>query len=186
MYDGLYVSVMIATTVGFGDIVPTSQGARAYAIFHMVSSVALFGAVVGNLVAMLEKRAANMRKEEALAKQLDAALIDELDPLGKGLDKAEYVLGMLSALDLVSPCDFAPFIEQFEQFDRNGDGRLTRDDLSVLLDQRRVVLEDNQAAEDKLAAARLKRAALRLLPFVFVMLFSFMWWSMFGCGHGGV
>ena len=42
--DAAYFAVTVMSTVGFGDIVPTSQAARLVTTFHMIFTVALVGA----------------------------------------------------------------------------------------------------------------------------------------------
>ena len=93
--DAIYHCIMTATTIGLGDIAPHTQGGRVFAIFHMSISVALFAAVVGAILSGLELRKKERLKAEMLRKQLDEALIMALDKNGDGVDKAEFVLGML-------------------------------------------------------------------------------------------
>lgn len=43
--DGVYFTVTVLSTVGFGDIQPTSQGARILTTTHMLLSIGLLGSV---------------------------------------------------------------------------------------------------------------------------------------------
>ena len=53
--DALWWSVVTVTTVGYGDIVPDSAGGRVVAFVVMFAGIALFGAVAGNIAAVLTK-----------------------------------------------------------------------------------------------------------------------------------
>ncbi len=47
--DGLWWALTTVTTVGYGDIVPTSSGARAAGALLMLGGVAIFGAITANI-----------------------------------------------------------------------------------------------------------------------------------------
>ena len=53
--DGLYHCIMTATTIGLGDIAPTSYGGRLYGIIQMVLSVILFGSLLSTVVDGLKR-----------------------------------------------------------------------------------------------------------------------------------
>ncbi len=44
--DGLYFAVTVASTVGFGDIHPVSQGARLLTTAHILASIIVLGSVL--------------------------------------------------------------------------------------------------------------------------------------------
>jgi len=53
--DGLYHCIMTATTIGLGDIAPTSYGGRLYGIIQMVLSAILFGSLLSTVVDGLKR-----------------------------------------------------------------------------------------------------------------------------------
>ena len=55
---------------------------------------------------------------------------------GKGVDKAEFIVGMLTKLELISEDDVEPFIAQFESLDVDGSGRLTEADLKRMVEEK--------------------------------------------------
>ena len=76
-----------------------------------------------------------LKKQRMLRRQLDLKLLLALDRDGEGVDKAEFVLGMLESLQVISKEDYLPFLRQFDEMDHSGDGRLTHDDLAMLAEK---------------------------------------------------
>jgi len=56
--DSLYFSVITLTTVGYGDLSPTSSGSKLFTVFYIIFGISLFGAFLNNLVKERAKRAA--------------------------------------------------------------------------------------------------------------------------------
>jgi voltage-gated potassium channel len=64
--DGIYFTVTVLATVGFGDITPVSEQARAFTTIQMVMGVALLGAGLRLLIAVAQA-ASKERKGSAVA-----------------------------------------------------------------------------------------------------------------------
>ena len=170
---------MTSTTIGLGDLAPQTQAGRVYGIAHMVLSVTLLGSIVGTVLDGLSRRKASMEREALLAKQADAQLLASLDKDGDGVDKAEFVLGMLEKLDVVSEEQYAPFLKQFERLDTSGDGKLSRDDLTALARQNQA----QQAADAELEprfCTMVRGHAIDLAVPTMIAAFGFTWNTAFG------
>ena len=124
-----YHCMTTMTTVGYGDCSIKTNGGKLYATFHLIFSVSLLGSLISEIFQLMAKRENQLKRVELLKKRLDPELIRSLDTDGGGLDKAEFVLGMLYKLDLVNEEDAAPYIKQFHQLDVDGSGVLTSEDL---------------------------------------------------------
>ena len=126
------------TTVGYGDVTLHSQAGRGWACLYLFVCVVLIAAVVAKLSTLKADRMLKHRMREMLHMQLDWEMIKTLDKDGNGIDKLEFVVGMLELLGLVEAHDVEPFMEQFDALDVDGSGHLDRDDL------RRMVCENRE------------------------------------------
>jgi voltage-gated potassium channel Kch len=55
--DSLYFSVMTMSTIGYGDLVPTSPESKLFTILFAILSIGIFVAIVSKIVAIvLEKK----------------------------------------------------------------------------------------------------------------------------------
>ena len=82
-----------------------------------------------------ETAALQRKKENLLKKQLDPSIISRLDKDGNGVDRLEFVVGMLTALDLVQPADVQTFLNKFHELDADNSGHLDSKDLRRMQDQ---------------------------------------------------
>mmetsp|Transcript_30108 Transcript_30108/g.78048 ORF Transcript_30108/g.78048 Transcript_30108/m.78048 type:complete len:688 (+) Transcript_30108:64-2127(+) len=181
--DALYHCTMTATTIGLGDIAPQTQGGRVFAIFHMLASVVLFGSALGVVISGVERRREEQQKNEMLRKQLDTNMIKSLDRDGDGVDKAEFVLGMLDLLGIVSESDYMPFVRQFEQLDSTGDGKLDKDDLMQLARdnrQKHRLARLRVPSEQERAVSDVHHCAKKLMVPCAILSLSFVWNNIFG------
>jgi potassium channel subfamily K len=131
--NALYLCWVTATTVGFGDVGIVTQSARVWSCIHIAVSVGTLGAFIGKAGALQADRHKQLQRVKLLKKKLDKDLICSLDQEGNGVDKFEFVIGMLVRLEMVQWSDVEPFIAQFETMDVDGSGRLTERDLAAMV-----------------------------------------------------
>ena len=55
-----------------------------------------------------------------------------LDTLGNGVDKLQFVIGMLTSMELVAWAEVEPFLKLFDELDKDGSGTLDQADLAIL------------------------------------------------------
>ena len=179
--DALYHCFMTATTIGLGDIAPQTQAGRGFAVVHMPLCVGLFASVISTIVDALQRRDNEAKKEEMLRRQVDEDLITSLDKDGNGIDRTEYVLGMLVALGTVSEADYRPFLENFDQLDTMGDGLLRKEDLSkIVIANREAAATKARAEQQRTFANRVHQHAKQLMLPTGLACSAFLWNSLFG------
>ncbi len=59
--DSLYFSTVAVTTVGFGDLSPTTDLAKLFTVFYLLSGVAVIGLYIDQRVSARRKRASRRR-----------------------------------------------------------------------------------------------------------------------------
>ena len=124
-----YHCIVTATTVGYGDVSLTTDGSRVWAFFHILISVSVLAAIISDVDELAEQRRLAMHKLTLLRGTLDFELMKSLDLDGNGVDKFEFVFGMLKKLEVISEEDVRAFSMLFEKMDRDASGLLTPEDL---------------------------------------------------------
>ena len=145
-------TLITATTVGYGDVSISTPEARLFAFFHILLSVSWLGASISQFGELKTVRQAQLTEFEMLQKQLDAKLIQSLDKDGLGVERVEFVVGMLSNLGATyagAPLTMEackPFFAQFDAMDVDKSGRLDQKDLQTMADK---VQKKREEAEKK-------------------------------------
>ena len=147
--DALYLSVMVATTTGYGDVVPSAAGRPFAAAFGLLSAVTFSNLVGALAVAPLERELAAARRA-ALASypELTPATLAELargavvTDLGlstnsSNISRDEFTLLLLVKQGLVAPGDLDDARARFDALDADKTGVLSQADLDLAGDARR-------------------------------------------------
>jgi len=61
--DSFYFSVVTLTTVGFGDLSPTTTVSKLFTVFYIFSGISLIGALLNEFLKRHARRANNRRPE---------------------------------------------------------------------------------------------------------------------------
>jgi len=61
--DSLYFSVMTTSTIGYGDLVPTTAFSKLFTIIFAILSIGIFVAVVSKLVSIMLKQKQNTKQK---------------------------------------------------------------------------------------------------------------------------
>lgn len=157
-WDAFYHCLVTATTVGYGDVSLTTKASKLWAFCHIALSVSWLAALISEVGERKKIRRAELLEVRMLARQLDKELITSLDRYGNGVDKLEFVVGMLIEVGAefcgrpMSWEDVDPFLTQFEHADRDGSGLLTKDDLEFMVERRRASVGEETVEKARLIA----------------------------------
>lgn len=131
--DSIYLGLITASTIGFGDFSPQTKWARLLAIVYIPLAVAAAGDLFSGLANALVVR----RQREIFARQMESDLtiqhLQAMDADGDGkITREEYVQFMLIEMGLVSAGEFAELAEQFDRLDVTRSGYLDNEDLKLM------------------------------------------------------
>ena len=129
--DGIYLSCMSVSTVGYGDIVPQSNWSRAFGCVYAVVGTLLFGSAVSGFVGAVGEYRLLAKNEQALSNSvLDYDTFMKADADGSNsVTKEEFVLFRLAQMGVI-PDNLRERAEnQFDRMDADGSGDLTMEDI---------------------------------------------------------
>jgi len=139
--DALWLSFITASTVGYGDITITPMG-QTWALVHTFLSVSWLASLLELMSTSRNQYKFEVQRHKLISAQLSEELIEQLDPMDQGLDKATFVGRMLISMGAElcgQPIDFEddvlPLLQKFEALDADSSGKLTRDDLSFMVSE---------------------------------------------------
>jgi hypothetical protein len=129
--DALYVTVISATTVGFGDIDPSRSVTKVImTVWLLVATMTLGKLVTDQSEAFVssKQRAATRR---LLAARMDFDTLKGMDADGDGrVDKAEFLASCLLKLGKIEQSDVDTVLARFAQLDCDGSGLIDPHDVS--------------------------------------------------------
>jgi hypothetical protein len=136
-YDAFYYTVVTATTIGLGDLTPTSELSKACAVIFIPFAVAAMGYILGQCATFLVE----LRREEHHKKLWTCSLkLEDIQALDKdqdgGVNELEYIKYMLVTMKKVDAHLFDELHDQFKQLDVTNDGVVTKNDLQLIAARR--------------------------------------------------
>jgi Ion channel/EF-hand domain pair len=133
----MYFTVMSASTTGFGDYTPKTQGDKLYCIFFLPLSVAVFGNVLGRIASIYIRRKARDAEHRFLHKSVTRCDLRRMDSNHDGqVDLCDFLSFMLVALQKVDKESIDELKTIFQSLDKNGNGTLEKEDLVDLVEER--------------------------------------------------
>lgn len=130
--DALYVTVISATTVGFGDIDPTRRSTKSImTVWLIVSTLTLAKLITDQSDAYVRSRQRNMTRR-LLSAQMDISSLMRMDTDGDGLvDKAEFLQTMLVSTGKCTKNDLDECLNRFAELDVDGSGLIDSSDIKA-------------------------------------------------------
>ena len=163
--DALWWTFMTVTTVGYGDLsLCHPKTDMVFLIFFVLSSVVFVTAAITTLSKLGDDIRHEAREAELLA-SFNIDMIKDLDTDGDGVDKNEYVLGMLAAMGHLDDETILKYKRQFDEYDADGSGKLTKDDLDLIDAKYKASAEASRSkvGRDLSMSEALERAALHAI-----------------------
>lgn len=125
IWEGLYMSTVTLTTVGFGAFHPVTQGGYLFASIWMLIGVG----ATANMIVSLGDCVLRHRKN-LVAEQMSANFLAGMDNDGSGsVDKVEFLCFELARKGLCDSDETKKILERFDKLDTDGSGCLDINDI---------------------------------------------------------
>jgi hypothetical protein len=127
----LYYAIITATTVGYGDLAPTTQRGRLLAILLIPIAVAVMGHWISAVATyIMERRQMDNLRRKLLERDLQLTDLTIMDENGDGqVSPLEFLRFMLVAMNKVDVRTLEQIQSYFAQLDVDGTGTLNKHDI---------------------------------------------------------
>jgi hypothetical protein len=129
--NAIYWGLVTGTTVGYGDISPTTDGTKIFSMFFLVFAVITTANALSTVGDALMASPGKDAATAMLARKLDAEFLMSLDMDGSGdVTEFEYLAAMLIQLNHVDEDQIDSIMKAFRKLDIDGSGSLSVSDLA--------------------------------------------------------
>jgi voltage-gated potassium channel Kch len=149
--NAMYFGLVTGTTVGYGDISPSTDGGKIFCIFFLIFAVITTANARSTLGDSLVTTTGNDQVMNILDKKLTAEFLMSLDADGSGdVNEYEYLSAMLIRLNHVDENQIDSIMKAFHKLDQDGSGSLSVKDLASNLksERKKKRKEEKEAAEN--------------------------------------
>ena len=130
--DSVWYSYCTLTTIGYGDLKPhNTERHRTFLLVFMPCSVIIGAAAISNIASIL-REIREEHKQKSMLDHMDYDMLKAMDQNDDGVDKNEFVLAMIKALNLVEPQKITRLENVFDDADVDGSGKLDKHDIEAI------------------------------------------------------
>ena len=167
--DSFYWAIVTITTVGYGDIVPTTDKGKMFTIFYCLVGVAVLARVMNDLIAypLVKKEKQSELKvmmqfggelsEDTLQHILTDDFFDRVPNLRKdkeSISKSEFILLVLGMMNKLYDKDVIIVSKIFDMLDKQQDGKLSADTIRHQMTTARLHEEQDAQLHDILSGGK--------------------------------
>mmetsp|Transcript_26301 Transcript_26301/g.38992 ORF Transcript_26301/g.38992 Transcript_26301/m.38992 type:complete len:435 (+) Transcript_26301:88-1392(+) len=131
--DAIYLTAMTITTVGYGDVVPSSTSSQAFTVVYALVGTLVTGKALQTFHNAIDDYHRAHRSEVILKSQFDLNILFDMDTDGdEQVSKAEFIVYKLMHMNLVEPKVIASIERQFHVLDVDNNNALTVNDIVMM------------------------------------------------------
>jgi hypothetical protein len=140
-----YFAVITGTTIGYGDISPSTAAGRGFSILYILLTVVATGNVLSSIASAIIDAKKKAILDKILAKKITREDFQKFDVDGDGtIERTEYIMRKLMLMGLLNADDVKRVEAEFNSMDADKSGEITMEDLDAFLSH-----QQNSANEDK-------------------------------------
>lgn len=159
--DAIYWCVITGTSVGIGDIVPTTNQMKWFCIFFIPISVGIISSALGRIANIFIEREIAIANAKLLKSELTLEDLEKMNVDGdEEVTQSEFVEYMLLHMNKVEKSLLDDLHHQFHLLDADGSGGLQKEDLD-LLKQRKLEEEREIAISSYKNTFLMRKASFR-------------------------
>jgi potassium channel subfamily K, other eukaryote len=131
--DAAYFTFTTGSTIGFGDLSPTTRGSKLFCVAFLPLCVGIIKHFMGTISAIFIGIEVRGLQADILGQELTAADLLEIDTNRDGrVDELEFTTHMLKRMRKVDGALLAKIRAQFARMDADGNGVLDEEDVRML------------------------------------------------------
>jgi len=128
---GLYWMFITGTTIGFGDLSPTTTWTKIISIIYLPLATAVFGELLSHIAGAYMGRCNDQAENKLMARALTVGDLKKMDFGEDGVVKPhEFLSYMLITMKKCEEEDVDEILTLFNKLDKDGNGVLDKSDLS--------------------------------------------------------
>eukprot|EP00178_Gracilaria_changii_P001877 TRINITY_DN126_c0_g1_i1.p1 TRINITY_DN126_c0_g1~~TRINITY_DN126_c0_g1_i1.p1 ORF type:complete len:399 (-),score=94.24 TRINITY_DN126_c0_g1_i1:648-1844(-) len=126
LLNAMYVTVISASTVGFGDLQPTRNSSKLIMTVWLCFATIYAAKVVAEVAGLFAKLKQNSATRRLMSATMDVKTLMRMDvDNDRRVDKAEFLAQMLIRTGKVSEEDVKPVLRRFDELDKDDSGYIT-------------------------------------------------------------
>jgi hypothetical protein len=130
LVNALYVTMVSASTVGFGDMGPTRPVTKMIMIFWLLFATATLAKLVGDQSEAFARSKQRNAARRLLSARMDLDALRKMDHDADGqVSSGEFLATCLVELGKVSQADIDQIMDRFKQIDRDGSGHISHSEV---------------------------------------------------------
>ena len=122
--------VITGTTVGFGDLGPTTVGTKIACVFYLPLAVAVLGEFIGRIAVAYMSKKQYQVESQFMARSMTLSDLEVIDTSNNGrVSENEFLIYMLAALQKVEKEEIEEIMTLFRKLDKSNTGTIDKGDL---------------------------------------------------------
>mmetsp|Transcript_30673 Transcript_30673/g.55823 ORF Transcript_30673/g.55823 Transcript_30673/m.55823 type:complete len:372 (+) Transcript_30673:192-1307(+) len=155
LVDGIYFTIITGTTVGYGDLVPSTTGGMWWSVFFLPFAVIFVSTNLSEFASILLGKSEDTKLKALLEVDLSLEALLNMDQDGDGeITEFEFMKFMMTTAGMADEDTLDSLHKRFQEMDADGSGSLTREDILLILKEKEEKAAAAEAREEETAEVK--------------------------------